>query len=96
MIAGGVDYGEAETALYNSKAVAALKLNIPVIYAGNIANQEAVQEFFQEYQQEAYLYLTPNVYPKIDTLNVNPARKIIHAVFEKHITEAREWRRSAN
>lgn len=88
MIAGGVDYGEAETALYNSKAVAALKLNIPVIYAGNIANQEAVQEFFQEYQQEAYLYLTPNVYPKIDTLNVNPARKIIHAVFEKHITEA--------
>ena len=67
MIAGGVDYGEAETALYNSKAVAALKLNIPVIYAGNIANQEAVQEFFQEYQQEAYLYLTPNVYPKIDT-----------------------------
>lgn len=88
LLAGGVDYGETETALFNSQAIAALKLNIPIIYAGNIVNQDAVKEIFKDFTQEAYLYLTPNVYPKIDTLNVNPARKIIHTVFEKHITEA--------
>lgn len=88
MIAGGVDYGEAKTALSNSEKIASLQLNIPVIYAGNIANREAVQEIFQEFGQDAFLFITENVYPKIDTLNVNEARKIIHSVFEKHITEA--------
>ena len=33
MIAGGVDFGEKETALYNSEAIARLKLSIPVLYA---------------------------------------------------------------
>lgn len=88
MIAGGLDYGEARTALANCEAVAALKLNIPVLYAGNAAIHEEVREIFKTHGQEGFLFLSENVYPKIDVLNVNPARKIIHSVFEKHITEA--------
>ncbi|MDY5305485.1 glutamate mutase L, partial [Fusobacterium gastrosuis] len=34
LIAGGVDYGEKETALYNSEVIAASDLDVPVIYGG--------------------------------------------------------------
>ena len=86
LIAGGVDYGERDTALYNSELIAELNLNIPVIYAGNIENHEDVKDVFEGKQTE--LYIVDNVYPKIDELNVEPTRKVIQEVFEKHIIHA--------
>ncbi|WP_025641301.1 GlmL-related ornithine degradation protein [Schnuerera ultunensis] len=86
LIAGGVDYGERDTALYNSELIAQLDLNIPVIYAGNIENQDEVKEIFKDKKSE--LYIVENVYPKIDELNIESTRKVIQQVFEKHITHA--------
>lgn len=86
LIAGGVDYGERDTALYNSELIAEMDLNIPIIYAGNIQNHEEVKEIFQGKNTE--LYLVDNVYPRIDELNVEPTRKVIQDVFEKHIIHA--------
>lgn len=87
LIAGGVDYGERETALHNSELIASLNLDIPVIYAGNIENREEVKEIFEKLNLE--LYIVDNVYPKIDELNIEPTRKIIQDVFEKHIIHAK-------
>lgn len=86
LIAGGVDYGERDTALYNSELIAELDLNIPVIYAGNIENHEEVKEIFEGKKSE--LYIVENVYPKIDELNIEPTRVVIQNVFEKHIIHA--------
>lgn len=86
LIAGGVDYGERDTALYNSEMIAELDLEIPVIYAGNIENHEEVRELFEGKKSE--LYIVDNVYPKIDELNIEPTRKVIQDVFEKHIIHA--------
>jgi len=86
LIAGGVDYGERDTAIYNAELISGLNLNIPVIYAGNIENQEEIKEIFKNTQTK--LYITENVYPKIDQLNIEPTRKIIQEVFEEHITQA--------
>ncbi|HOK62265.1 MAG TPA: glutamate mutase L, partial [Soehngenia sp.] len=86
LIAGGVDYGERETALYNSQLIANLNLDIPVIYAGNIENHDEIKEIFKDTKTE--LYIVENVYPEIDQLNVEPTRKIIQQVFEKHIIHA--------
>ncbi len=86
LIAGGVDYGERDTALYNSELIASLNLDIPVIYAGNIENHDEIKEIFKDTKME--LYITENVYPEIDQLNVEPTRKIIQQVFEKHIIHA--------
>lgn len=88
LIAGGVDYGERETALYNATEIAKLRLNVPVIYAGNIENHAEVEAIFNEMNQAEFIYLVPNVYPKIDELNVIPTRKIIQQVFEQHIIHA--------
>ncbi|MFV0425370.1 MAG: GlmL-related ornithine degradation protein [Bacilli bacterium] len=89
LIAGGVDFGERDTALYNAEEIAKLKLNIPVIYAGNCQNIEDVKLIFEDYEQESFLKITENVYPRIDQLNVNPTRAIIHDTFEEHIIHAK-------
>ena len=88
MIAGGVDYGERKTAVENAKKIANLKLNIPVIYAGNIQNRPVIKQIFADNQQNEYLYISDNVYPNIDELQVETTRKIIQDAFEKHIIHA--------
>ena len=63
-----------------------MNLGIPVIYAGNIENHEDVKEIFEG--RESELYIVDNVYPRIDELNIEPTRKVIQDVFEKHIIHA--------
>ena len=86
LIAGGTDYGERKTALENARLVRELGLNVPVIYAGNVQNQARVQRIFADAPAECYV--VENVYPRLDELNIEPARKVIHQVFEKHIIHA--------
>lgn len=86
LIAGGVDYGERDTALYNAELIAGLNLGVPVIYAGNVENQEEIKLIFEDTNYK--LYIVDNVYPKIDYLNIEPTREIIQNVFEEHITNA--------
>jgi uncharacterized protein (TIGR01319 family) len=86
MIAGGVDHGERETALANARSIRALDLDIPVVYAGNVDNQGEIRRIFDG--GGTPLYIVENVYPQIDCLNVEPARKVIQAAFEEHIVHA--------
>lgn len=86
LLAGGTDYGERETALYNAARIAETGLKAPVIYAGNVQNQRAVMDIFKK--AGVSCTVTENVYPKLDKLNIEPARKIIHKVFEEHIIKA--------
>ncbi len=87
LIAGGVDYGERETAIYNAELIRSMGLGTPIIYAGNVENQEEIKLIFDE-ESSSNLYIVENVYPKIDDLNVEPARKVIQDAFEDHIIHA--------
>ena len=87
LIAGGVDYGERDTALDNAEMIRGMGLKTPVVYAGNIENQEEMKLIFDE-ESGMQLYNVENVYPKIDELNVEPCRKVIQDAFEDHITHA--------
>ena len=86
LLAGGTDYGERKTVLENAKLLRQLDLPVPVIYAGNVQNQSQIQRIFEG--AKAPVYITENVYPRLDELNIEPTRKIIHKVFEEHITKA--------
>lgn len=87
LIAGGVDFGERDTAIYNAELIRSMDLQTPIIYAGNVENQEEIKLIFDE-ESGVKLYLVDNVYPKIDDLNVEPARKVIQDAFEDHIIHA--------
>lgn len=89
LLAGGVDYGERDTAIYNAELIAALPLEVPVIYAGNCENDEEIKLIFEEAGKGHLLRLVENVYPRIDQLNVLPTRKVIQEVFEEHIVHAK-------
>lgn len=84
MIAGGTDYGERDTAIYNAEVINRENFGIPVIYCGNIANREDIKEILQGQE----FYIVDNVYPRIDELNVEPAREVIQRAFENNIVKA--------
>lgn len=86
LVAGGVDFGERDTALFNFETIASMGLDVPVIYAGNVENQDEIAMIAEE--KGVRLYITENVYPRVDQLNVDPARRIIQRVFEDHIIHA--------
>lgn len=86
LLAGGVDYGEEETILHNAELLAELDFNSPIIYAGNITLKEEIKEILEKKGKK--VYLTDNVYPNVDQLNVEPARNIIQNIFSEHIIHA--------
>jgi uncharacterized protein (TIGR01319 family) len=86
LLAGGVDYGEKNIIIGNAKILTQLQQRVPVVYAGNVAAGEAVRNLLQE--QGFPVTWVENVYPRIDQLNIDPTRRVIHDVFEKHIVEA--------
>ncbi len=86
LLAGGTDGGERETALYNAELLAASGAGAPVLYAGNAQNMSAVKKIFEN--AGIPVYLTENVYPRLDAMNIEPVRRQIHAAFERHIISA--------
>ncbi len=86
LLAGGTDGGERETALYNAELLAREGTGAPVLYAGNAQNQSAVRAVFE--RANVPCYVTENVYPRLDALNIEPVRKLIHGAFERHIVSA--------
>ncbi|AIO18145.1 hypothetical protein KQ51_00242 [Candidatus Izimaplasma bacterium HR1] len=89
LIAGGTDYGESETALYNIDKILDLDLDIPIIYAGNIEIHDEINELFTKRKQENRLKIVENVYPRVDYLNILPLRKVIYKTFEENIIYAK-------
>jgi len=91
LLAGGVDYGEKETVLKNALILTDWltenKRAVPVIYCGNRGAAAEASRIFRE--RELPLIVTENVYPRIDQLNILPARAEIQKVFNEHIVEAR-------
>ncbi|SES88942.1 GlmL-related ornithine degradation protein [Anaerobranca gottschalkii] len=85
LLAGGVDYGEEEIVFENAKKLASLPLDLPFIYGGNIKLAPKVEKLFKE--KGKTIVLIENVYPKIDELNIVPAREVIQQLFEEHITK---------
>ena len=86
LLAGGVDFGEKATVLENARKIAILNLPVPVVYAGNRALQKPVAQLFRDAGIECLL--AENVFPEVDVLNIQPLRRIIHEVFNRHIIHA--------
>ena len=86
LLAGGTDYGERETAVFNMRAIADCGMKTPVVYCGNVQSRTMISRIAEEHGIP--LSLADNVYPRLDELNVDSVRRVIHAMFEKHITNA--------
>jgi len=86
LLAGGVEDGDTEVILHNARSIASLRLGVPVIYAGNSAAREECAAVLARagYKVRA----VGNVYPRLDQLDTEPARRAIQEAFEERIAEA--------
>lgn len=86
LLAGGVDFGESEIVLQNAERLAALKPGAPVLYAGNTAIRGPVRRILEAAGIETLV--AENVFPDVDVLNIEPVRRLIHELFNRHIIHA--------
>ena len=86
LLAGGVDYGDREIVMANARSLASLKLETPLVYAGNKTVRSDIRRLFESAGMP--VFIVENVYPRIDELNIDPVRKVIQDVFARHIVTA--------
>ncbi|WP_188400023.1 methylaspartate mutase accessory protein GlmL [Sporomusa sp. GT1] len=92
LLAGGTDGGNQKVILHNARMLAELGLDVPVVVAGNKSIAPAVVKILSE--KLSVVRPTENVMPKLDELNIEPARAVIRDIFLKRITEAKGLNRA--
>ncbi|MBU3196806.1 methylaspartate mutase accessory protein GlmL [Clostridium algidicarnis] len=87
LLAGGTDGGNKECIIHNAKMIVKHEINIPVVVAGNKGANDDISELFDE--AKTPYFITENVMPKLNSLNVEPAREEIRKIFMNRIVDAK-------
>ncbi len=87
LLAGGTNGGNKNCIIHNAKLIAEVGLEVPVVVAGNKAAEDEIEEIFKEANID--YYISDNVMPKLNKLDVEPAREAIRKVFMNKIVEAK-------
>lgn len=87
LLAGGTDGGNSETIIYNARALAQAKVTMPIVVAGNKSARDEIRSIFDEAGLE--YYVTDNVMPRLNALDVDGARETIRQVFMDRIVRAK-------
>lgn len=86
LLAGGTDGGNQEVILHNARMLKEGNIEIPIVVAGNKSCQDAIEDLFEGNMD---YYMTENVMPSLNTINVTPARETIRGIFMKNIVKAK-------
>ena len=92
LLAGGTDGGNKECIIHNAKMLAEFKVKVPVVVAGNKAATDEIENILKE--AEIDCYITENVMPFINKLNVEPSREEIRKVFINKIVQAKGMKKA--
>ncbi len=87
LLAGGADGGNSECVLFNANLLGEMGIHIPIIYAGNKSAQDEIRDTFEQYGMDGYI--CDNVMPKVNVMNIDPARDMIRQIFLDKIIEAK-------
>ena len=92
LLAGGTDGGNKECIIHNARLIVEHNIKKPIVVAGNKAAADEIEKIFSEARMD--YYLADNVMPKINKLNVEPAREEIRKVFMNKIIEAKGMKKA--
>lgn len=92
LLAGGTDGGNQKVIVHNANMLSQLGLDVPVVVAGNKSVTPTVVKILSK--KLTAIRPTENVMPKLDELNIEPARMVIRDIFLKRITEAKGLNRA--
>ncbi len=93
LLTGGTDGGDEACILYNAGVIAKLKLECPILIAGNRQAADECYEILSAAGKECKI--CPNVLPKLGTLNIQPVQEEIRSIFLKRIIRAKGLNRVA-
>ena len=87
LLTGGTDGGNKQVVLHNAEVLAASRLEVPFIIAGNkMASGQALEMLVSAGK---YAVIAENVLPELSVLNIEPTRNAIREVFMRRITFAK-------
>jgi uncharacterized protein (TIGR01319 family) len=94
LLAGGTDGGNKDCIIHNAKALAEANIKLPVVLAGNKVSVDEIEKIFGN--STVFYRTTENVMPKLNELNVEPAREEIRKIFMEKIIEAKGMKEAEN
>ncbi|WP_189081797.1 glutamate mutase L [Mangrovihabitans endophyticus] len=83
LLAGGTDGGDGSVLLHNARRLAAARLRVPVVVAGNAEARPDAARALAE--RRVPVTVTGNVLPRIGVFDAGPARAAVRAVFLEHV-----------
>ena len=83
LLVGGTDGGNAEVLLHNAKSLAAARIGVPIVLAGNA--DAAAEARAALARTKRRVTVAPNVLPRIGVLDPVGARAAIREVFLRHV-----------
>ncbi|MGI6091527.1 MAG: MutL protein [Veillonellaceae bacterium] len=92
LLAGGTDGGNKEVILHNANMLKNLGQDVPMVVAGNKSVTPTIVKILSETMTE--VRHTENVMPKLNELNIQPARETIREIFLKRIIAAKGLNRA--
>jgi uncharacterized protein (TIGR01319 family) len=92
LLAGGTDGGNKDCIIHNAKLIADHIKDVPVVVAGNKNARDDIEDLFIE--KGVYYKATDNVMPRLNTINVEPAREVIREIFMAKIIEAKGMKKA--
>lgn len=86
LLAGGTDGGNHICINHNAKMIVDSGMKVPIVVAGNKSCIDDIEEMFKG---KIEYHITENVMPKLNQINVEPARETIRNIFMKQIVHAK-------
>jgi uncharacterized protein (TIGR01319 family) len=86
-LCGGTDGGDKKVIVHNARMLAKSNIDAPILVAGNRVVSDKVRHILEK--EHKSVYVTKNVLPNIETVEVEPAQKLIRDIFIAHITKAK-------
>jgi uncharacterized protein (TIGR01319 family) len=87
LLSGGTDGGDKKTIIHNAEMLADSKISCPILVAGNRVAANKVKSILES--KNKTVYISKNVLPSLDIVDVEPAQNIIRGIFLTHIIKAK-------
>jgi uncharacterized protein (TIGR01319 family) len=87
LLSGGTDGGNKQVILHNAKMIAGSNIKCPILVCGNRSASSEVKDILESAGKR--VYVTKNVLPNVETVEVEPAQELIRQVFIEHIVKAK-------
>lgn len=87
LFTGGTEGGNFEINLHNAKMLSTLKKRPIILYAGNSYCKDEIDDILKS--KNFLVYLSENVLPEIDKINIEKSRDCIREIFIENITKGK-------